>query len=279
VSSTRETQAITNLAAYGYLTQRQIDEFVLGGSALSPQSRQVIVRRVLGRLKRLGLVLETPRVMSPGWQATRLIYFLTAAGYREAQRLNPELPARRPHRGDASLMAHALMCADVAVAFRQAARNRPGDELVDWESGWLAAERLGSTVVVPDARVVYATGEWEIDAFIEVDLATEGSRVFAAKVAQYLDLYRSGEWRGHLPVWPIVLTVTPSDARNATLRRVAATVISAQADAERIRTAFEFAFCPINDMTGPAGPLGAIWTFAGRSGKEMILGTLNRSSG
>ena len=268
----RETQALTELAAYGYLTQRHVDEFLLGGSALSPQSRQVIVRRLVSRLKRRGLIVETPRVMSPGWQATRFVYFLTDTGYREARRLNPELPTRRPNLGTSSLMGHGLMCADVAMAFRQAARSRPGDELIDWESGWQAAERLGSTFVVPDAHLVYATGDWEVDAFIEIDLATEGSRVIAEKVAHYLELYRSGEWRRHLPVWPIVLTVTPSDAREATLRRVAATVIGAQYDVERIKGAVEFAFCGIDEVVGPTGPLGAIWRFAGKNERETIFG-------
>ena len=92
-------------------------------------------------------------------------------------------------------MGHGLMCAEVALSFRHAARSNPGHELLDWECDWQAFERLGAKLVVPDAHLVYSTKVWVLDAFIEVDLATEGSRVFAWKIRRYLDLYRGGTWR------------------------------------------------------------------------------------
>jgi hypothetical protein len=139
-------------------------------------------------------------------------------------------------------MGHGLMCADVALAFRQAARAHVGHELVDWECDWAAAERLGSTVVVPDAHLAYRAEGSTLDAFLEVDLGTEGSRVFGRKVDRYLDLYRNGEWRAHLPVWPLVITVTVSPTRAALLRRATATVLDAQYDSDHIKQVTGFAF-------------------------------------
>lgn len=68
---------------------------------------------------------------------------------------------------------HALMTADVAIAFVTEARKHPGHHIGEWEPDWQAAERLRSRTVIPDGHFVYATPEWEIYAFVEVDLGTE----------------------------------------------------------------------------------------------------------
>lgn len=272
VSPFRETQVLLELAGFRFLTQRHVDDCLFGGSTLRPLSRQVIVRRVLVRLNRRGLVLQAPCTGGgPVAGAARLAYFLTAAGYSRARALNPGLPAGRTGIRGTTLMGHGLMCADVALAFRRAARTHPGHQLVDWECDWQAAERLGSTVVVPDAHLVYLIGQCEIHAFIEVDLATEGSRVFARKIDRYLDLCRSREWQTHLPVWPIVLTVAPNASRAGALRRVTATLLEAQHDSERIAKLVAFAFTSLDELLGQDGPFGAIWQFAGRSGRQPMF--------
>src|SRR5205807_9651403 len=220
LSSHRENEVVLQLSGFRYLTEPLIEDFMFGGSSFTPASRQVITRRLLRRLKRKGLILETPRLVGPAGGTARLVYFLTAKGYNLARSLNPGLPSRQPNLRGTSLMGHGLMCAEVALAFWRAARSNPGHELLDWECDWQAAERVGARLVVPDAHLVYATQDRTLEAFIEVDLATEGSRVFAWKIRRYLDLYRGGTWRKNLKVWPIVLTVAPSSARARILRRV-----------------------------------------------------------
>ena len=168
-------------------------------------------------------------------------------------------------------MGHGLMCAEVALAFRQAARSNPGHELLDWECDWQAFERLGAKLVVPDAHLVYSTAEWILDAFIEVDLATEGSRVFAWKIRRYLDLYRGGTWRKNLKVWPIVLTIAPSSARARILRRVTETVLARELFRERLMRAMEFSFTTLDDVLGLGGPLGTIWSVAGKNGVHPLF--------
>jgi hypothetical protein len=201
------------------------------------------------------------------------VYFLTAKGYNLARSLNPGLPSRQPNLRGTSLMGHGLMCAEVALAFRRAALSNPGHELLDWESDWQAAERLGAKLVVPDAHLVYSTTKWILDAFIEVDLATEGSRVFAWKIRRYLELYRSGSWVKNLKVWPIVLTIAPSWARARILRRVTETVLTADPRRERLMRATEFSFTTLDDVLGPSGPLGTIWCVAGKTGLRPLFPT------
>src|SRR3989442_14355219 len=168
-------------------------------------------------------------------------------------------------------MGHGLMCAEVALAFRRAAHSNPGHELLDWECDWQAAERLGARLVVPDAHLVYSTSDRTLDAFIEVDLAPEGSRVFAWKIRRYLDLYRGGSWIRHLKVWPRVLTVAPTPARASILRRVTETVLEAQLFSQRLIRETAFGFATLEELLGPSGPLGEIWSVVGKSGVHPIF--------
>src|SRR2546430_4680452 len=177
LSSHRENEVVLQLSGFRYLTEPLIEDFIFGGSSFTPASRQVITRRLLRRLKRKGLILETPRLVGPAGTA-RLVYFLTAKGYNLARSLNPGLPSRQPNLRGTSLMGHGLMCAEVALAFRRAARSNPGHELLDWECDWQAAERVRARLVAPDAHLGHDTHDRALRAFIEADPASEGPPVF-----------------------------------------------------------------------------------------------------
>src|SRR5437660_2005580 len=110
LSSHREEEVLLTLSDSRYLTEPMIEEFLFGAPATTARSRQVITRRVLGRLKRKGLILETPRLVGPTGGTARLVYFLTARGYNLARSLNPGLPSRQPNLRGTSLMSHGLMC-------------------------------------------------------------------------------------------------------------------------------------------------------------------------
>src|SRR2546428_461904 len=159
LSSHRENEVLLRLSGFRYLTEPMIEDFLFGESSFTPLSRQVITRRVLRRLKRKGMILETPRLVAPAGGTARLVYFLTAKGYNLARSLNPSLPSRQPNLRGTSLMGHGLMCAEVALAFRRAARFNAGHELLDWECDWQDFERVGAKLVVPEAHLVYSTAE------------------------------------------------------------------------------------------------------------------------
>jgi hypothetical protein len=271
LSFARQNEVIEHLAGFRFLTQPQIDEFLFAGSSLTALSRQVIVRRLLVRLTRQGFVQATPRVVAPSGGTARLVYFLTATGYNRARDWNSALRAGRPGIRSSTLMEHGLACADVALAFRRLARSQVGDEVLEWECDWQAAERLGSTAVVPDAHMSYATSNDTLEAFIEIDRATEGSKVFRRKVRRYLDLYWSGDWRRRLKEWPIVFTVTPSPTRARLLKRVTETVLEAQGEGARIYRMTKFRFATLEDVVAPAGPFAQIWHRAGESGMHAVV--------
>ena len=210
-------------------------------------------------------------MVAPAGGTARLVYFLTAAGYNRARDQNCALRAGRPGIRSSTLMEHGLACADVALAFRRLARSRPGHEVLEWECDWQAAERLGSTVVVPDAHLSYATSNDTLEVFIEIDRATEGSKVFRRKVRRYLDLYWSGDWRRHLKEWPVIFTVTTSPTRARLLKRVTEAVLDAQYEGARIYRMTKFRFATLDDVIAPAGPFAQIWHRAGESGLHAIV--------
>jgi hypothetical protein len=268
----RETQTLLLLACYRYLSQRQLAAFLFDGNdSIKPLSRQVVTRRILSRLQGRNLLAATTRLIGgPVGGSTRLAYSLTSSGAQLAGDLNGEIPLRRrPTRGT-FLTQHALATADVALAFRRSALGRPGHEVIEWECDQQAAQRLGTSVVVPDAHLVYATETQELDAFIEVDLGTEGTRFFARKIERYLELYRSGTWRERLPVWPIVLTVAPTEHRALALQRATEALLRSQSDEARLRQETEFAFCSLHRLVLD-GPSSAIWRVAGREGLTRLF--------
>jgi hypothetical protein len=278
ISSPRESEVVLRLAAFRFLSAAQIAEFVLSGSRYSTRSREEINWRVLGSLKARALVACTPRMVGgPGGGAARLVYYLTPAGYRLARLLCAGIPVHRAKSPGTFLIRHALMTAEIALAFGRASASHEGHELVAWECDWQAALPLGASAVVPDGYLVYAVNTRRLHAFVEVDLGTEHTAFFARKIRRYLDLYR-GNWRSRLPVWPAVLVVAEGEARATQLRRVTETVIGSQPDQRRLRDAVPFAFAGVGDVLGPWGPLGEVWEFAGRR-ERAALETIETRAG
>jgi protein involved in plasmid replication-relaxation len=132
--------------------------------------------------------------------------------------------------------------------------------VAEGRSGWAA---------LPDARLAYAIEGRQLHAFIEADRGTEGARFFARKIARYLDLYHSGAWRGGLPVWPLVLTVTLSEPRAHELCRASESVLGVRAENAALTRTFRFA--ALAQLRGEAGPFAAIWRVAGTDGGARRL--------
>jgi len=263
----RETDVVRLLALHRFLTRPQLEEFLFAESTLTPRSRQVVTWRLLGRLQRHGLVAATPRQTGGAVAGSTMPgYFLTTAGLRLASTFYPDLPARRPARRAPFLLAHSVTAADVELAFRRATRGNPGHELELWECDWQTAMKLGSKTLLPDARLVYRLGRVLIDAFVEVDLGTEGTRFFARKVDRYVTARHDGDWRTQLPRWPLTLTITPTAARAASLWDATTARLEAHPYSSG---GMVFKFCAIDALLGESGVLGARWRVAGK--KESSL--------
>lgn len=271
LTAVREQEVLLRLARFRSLNTAQLERFLLPEPALTTGSKRVITMQILGSLRRRGLVARSAHVVGgPGGGSARLVYHLTDAGQRSAAGLDPSARLRHGKRQGSLFVEHALMCAEVALAFHEAARTHRGHELGEWMPDWQIAELLGSSRVVPDALLTYSTRNWVFDAFVEVDLGSERPRRFAEKIAAYLDLYRRGEWRRWLRGWPLVLTITDNAARACVLKKTTQDLVLRQRDALRL-SRLEFDFAALPTLLGLEGPLGAIWQVAGREGHQRLI--------
>jgi hypothetical protein len=274
--SPRETEVFRRLAEYRYLSRPQIQQFLVGGTTMTPAAQMVATWRVLRRLKKRGLVTTNALLAGePDAAPTHIAYFLTSVGRRRFADEEPDFPVRRLVQRGTFLIAHALMVADIALAFRRSAQTQTDHQLVLWECDWRTAALLRPAAVLPDARLVYRIAVRRTHAFIEADRGSEGSRFFEGKVARYLELYRSNTWRQHLPVWPLVLTVTPSEHRATELRRATERLLSTYSEGSWIAAAFLFG--ALDDVRGAPGPLGEIWQVAGRPGRHAMSDAVRRA--
>jgi len=275
--SPRDTEVLRLLGTYGFLGRVQIEEFVLGESALSIRSRERVTWRILRRLSQRQLITTNALLAGdPEGMPTRIAYFLTARGRRVFEALESVAQHRRLRVRGTFLLAHALMVAEIALVFLRQARASLGRDVLLWECDWQVAGSLGPLPVAPDAKLTYQTPGRRIHAFIEADRGSEGTRFFGRKIDRYLDLYRDDS-RLPLPVWPLILTVAPSEARTSELHRASETVLRARPQMSRIARAFRFT--SLGALRGGAGPFGEIWQVAGRSGRFPLIDEPAQSAG
>ena len=264
-AGTREMKALVLLASFRYLTRFQLEELLFDARPKRRGPREVMTRGVVRRLQEERLITEHRRVVGGAAGGSgSTVYSPSAAGLKVVRSFCPGLPARESGSRRPFLLQHSLATGEVALAFQRSARDL-GHQLVEWECDWSAAERLGAGAIVPDARVVYATPEYEIEAFVEVDIGTERTRFFAEKLRRYIELFRSGTWRAHLASWPLVLTVVPDERRGLALGRLAAAVLAEAHDAGDV----EFWFGESGRVV--AGPLGPVWEVNGRARGQRLL--------
>jgi Replication-relaxation len=259
--SIRASEVLRLVSKLRFATSQQLQSFLFLGSSTTTSSQRVMLSRVLKSLRAADLVTVLPReVGGPTGGSGVAVYTVTAAGARLAARFDESLTGGRVARGN-FLMRHALTTADVILAFHRAA-DQHGHELT-WQTDWQVALRLGSGTIIPDAHLVYATAESELEALLEVDLGTEGSRFFAGKIARYLALWRSRSWHGTFTDWPVVLVVAPTEQRARLLRQTTEATLRRQADRAQVMAGTEFAFAALPQLL-KHGPLAQVWQVAGR---------------
>jgi Replication-relaxation len=263
----RDQQTLEHLAQFRFLERRQLQHLLYADTPINDHSAEVMTRRILQRLTQRKLITHTEQ--QPGGPiggSNAPVSYLTPTG---AQHLKHTQPAPRSPRG-MLLVRHAIASADVVLAFDRAARAQADHELLGWTTDANIGRDLGPIPLLPDLYLTYATRDIELHAFVEVDLGSEGSRVIATKIDQYLQLWRTGTIHERLGLWPLVLWVTTNPTRARLLRGAIERVIGTQHDAHEVARGTEFAVATF-DRLAEQGALGPIWQVIGRDERQPLL--------
>jgi Replication-relaxation len=211
--SERDLQIIHSVASHRFLTTQQIERLHFHDHASSETGARVC-RHVLNRLtKEKTLRRLTRRVGGLRAGSAAYIYTLAPVG----RRLVGETTARQVREPSLNFLEHSLAIADVHLALREAARAERFELLtVEIEPAcWRRYIGIGGSrqILRPDMFVVSAHGEYEYCWFLEIDRGTEYKPTLVRKCRQYETYRRSGKEQQRLGVFPLVVWVTPDEAR------------------------------------------------------------------
>jgi protein involved in plasmid replication-relaxation len=224
----RERELIRELAKLRLMTHAQLSVLLDDGlTDSSPITAARSARRLLARLTDLGVFARLDRRIGGLRRGSAgYIYYLGPVGQRLVAYWEGRGLTRgrfRPEPGGRHVR-HRLAVSELYVQLRQADRDGVLDLLAfDAEPAcWrrLTGSLGGQTTLKPDAFVRVGVGAYEDRYFIEVDLASESRSVIAHKVRVYIDYWRSGSEQQAHGVFPRVLLLTTTAARQAVLTDV-----------------------------------------------------------
>jgi hypothetical protein len=181
-------------------------------------------RRTLLRLTRLGVLERLPRQVG-GVRAgsAGFVYRLGASGQRIALDRGwlGDRKRRRSAVPGSLFVGHALAVAELHVRLREAERTGSIEllELRAEPACWRrqAGMNAQASILKPDSFLRLGAGADELVYFIEVDLATEGSRALTNQLRAYVAYHASGREQAEHGVFPKVLWLAPDARRVVTI--------------------------------------------------------------
>lgn len=223
--SVRDWEIVRSLGAVRVLSGAQLERLYF--TSLTPNSRGVVRRRVLSRLKAWQLVTTLARRVG-GVRAgsAGLVYALDVAGQRLLQSeagSQSKAVARRPWTPGRLFLAHSLDVAELYVQILELA-SRGGLELAAFEAEpacWWPDGRGG--MLKPDAYVALSAGDFRDHWWVEVDRSTESLPTLRRKLATYVEFARSGQL-GPGAIVPRVMVTVLDQARADALERIIASL-------------------------------------------------------
>lgn len=226
--SARERELVLSVARFKLMGHRQLAVLLgLGERELGAASAARTSRRVLARLAETGLLGRiSRRVGGVRAGSAGYVYYLGPAGQRLVALWEGRGLVRGRWRPEPGLryVRHRLAVSDLYVQARSAAAAG-GLELLAFDAEpdcWRTfTDRVGGRAVLkPDAYVRVGVGAYEDSFFVEVDLGSESRQVIARKTAAYLDYFHTGTEQAARGVFPRVLLLTDSQAREHGLAEV-----------------------------------------------------------
>lgn len=233
----RDQAVLSSLAQLRLLTGRQVQRLHVVDGSSATQARRT--RALLQRLTDLRLVVRlTRRVGGIRAGSDGHIHGLSGLG-QAVLGVDGPFGRRRRSIGDTKpwFQDHVLAVAELAVELTTYTRDGLAELLVfDAEPAcWRRFTGSGGQLITlkPDAFVRIGLGEFEQQAFIEMDLDTESLPTIEGKCRRYLAYWRSGQQQQEQGVFPRVWWLTPTEQR---LRGITGVVQRLAHDAQALFT-------------------------------------------
>ncbi|GAA5158236.1 replication-relaxation family protein [Pseudonocardia eucalypti] len=206
---------LRSLASFRLMTGRQLQQLHITSDQPATSARRG--RAVLKRLTELGAVVRLERQIGGEHGGSEsLIYTLSGLG-QSVLALDADSDVHVP-RGrmiwdtKPAFQNHLLAIADLYVELH--ALDAQGQlELLQFETEpaawrWFAGPAGGRQAVKPDAFVALGVGDFEQQAFVEIDRGTESRPTIARKCRRYVDYWQSGQEQQRSGVFPKVWWLT-----------------------------------------------------------------------
>jgi hypothetical protein len=221
--SKRDLAVLRSLYQLRLLTSSQIQRLHVAEGSRLTQARRT--RSVLQRLSELELVVRLPRHVG-GTQSgsTAQIYGLSGLGLAVLEVPGPYGRRRRTVWETKPYFAgHVLAVAELCVGLTEVARRKPTVDLLTFDGEPAAWRRFtgpsgDASTLKPDALVRVGVGDYELSAFIELDMGSESLPTLQRKCHVYAAYWRTGSEQHVHGVFPRVLWLVPDATRTTKVR-------------------------------------------------------------
>ncbi|MFV9423268.1 replication-relaxation family protein [Microbacterium sp. S1037] len=217
----RDFRIIRTLKQHRFLSTNHLERWHFFDHA-SPLSAARSTRRVLAKLKRLGIITALPRTLGGvNGGSSQHVWHLTPVG----ERLGSSRTERRVREPSTAFLKHELGVAGIHLSLIEA--ERAGKlKVIDFTTEprcWRPFLGAGGSLVMlkPDFfAIVAAHADWETLVFGEYDRSTESLKTIAKKKADAYEAYwRTGIEDKRSGGFPQVLWIAPDNERITRIRR------------------------------------------------------------
>lgn len=223
--SPRDLAILASLRTTRLASGNQLGRLHFPGGTATTRTRKT--RAALLRLTTLKLVVRLRRRVGGVHAGSQgFVYGLSGLGQAVLDLDRPPKRHRRASETKPAFATHTLAVTELWVQLTERAAAGRG-ELIEFTSEprcWRQFSGTSGQVVTlkPDGYVRLDVDDYEIRAFVELDLDTESLPTIARKLAVYLSYWHSGQEQHRHGVFPRVWWLVPTPARRDALVRAIA---------------------------------------------------------
>ena len=225
--SDRDMKILHALHKYRYMTTHHLRRLYFT-DCISDVAALRAVNRTLSKLREYGVITHLKRRIG-GVRAGSgaFVWALAPAG----DRLLQGKVRKRSIEPLSIFLEHTLAVAETAIKLHEldVAKKIILSNIDTEPTCWRMYSGVGGGVktLKPDMFAITASGEYEDNWFLELDLDTESPSTVLKKCLQYITYYKTGREQKDLGVFPLIVWIVPDGKRKSSLKRHISEGISA----------------------------------------------------